>query len=234
MASAPARNGKTKPLHKDAPRSRAAQRELRKQQLIDSTIDSIAKRGFSETTLADVADGAGLSRGIVNFHFQSKDQLLVETLQYLSEEYSDNWERALRKAGPSPAERLIALVKADFEPAVCNRKKVATWSAFWGEAKSRPTYLKLCAERDKAYADAMLAICQDVIDEGGYPDLEAQTVADGLSAITDGLWLDLLMEPSSFDRERAKRVVFLFLSSVFPKHLTRAGEALGAARENAA
>ena len=47
--------------------SRAATKALRRQQLIDSTVDSIAKRGFSGTTLADVADGAGLSRGIVNF-----------------------------------------------------------------------------------------------------------------------------------------------------------------------
>ena len=40
--------------------SRAATKALRRQQLIDSTIDSIAKRGFSGTTLADVADGAAL------------------------------------------------------------------------------------------------------------------------------------------------------------------------------
>ena len=42
---------------------------LRREQLINATIDSLAKRGYAATTLADVADGAGLSRGIVNFHF---------------------------------------------------------------------------------------------------------------------------------------------------------------------
>ena len=78
--------------------SRAATKALRRQQLIDSTIDSIAKRGFSGTTLADVADGAGLSRGIVNFHFKSKEMLLVETLRYLAEEYRDAWRRGLERA----------------------------------------------------------------------------------------------------------------------------------------
>ena len=82
-------------------RGRAATKALRRQQLIDSTIESIAKRGFSETTMADVADGAGLSRGIVNFHFKSKEMLLVETLHYLAVEYREAWTRALEKAGPS-------------------------------------------------------------------------------------------------------------------------------------
>lgn len=61
-------------------RGRKASKETRRQQLIEATIDSLAKRGYAETTLADVADGAGLSRGIVNFHFESKENLLIATL----------------------------------------------------------------------------------------------------------------------------------------------------------
>ena len=67
-------------------RGRKASKETRRQQLIEATIDSLARRGYSETTMADVADGAGLSRGIVNFHFESKEKLLVATLQYMADE----------------------------------------------------------------------------------------------------------------------------------------------------
>ncbi len=204
---------------KELPRSRAATKELRRQQLIDSTIHSIAKRGFADTTLADVADGAGLSRGIVNFHFQSKDQLLVETLQFLADEYRDNWQKALGKAGDSAIERLAALISADFEAAVCNRKKIAVWFAFWGEAKSRPTYLKLCADRDLEYEAVMRGICAELIAEGPYPALDMDGLVSGISALTDGLWLDVLVEPKAFDREAAKRTVWLFLSGLLPRHL---------------
>jgi len=210
-------------LPRDVPKSRAATREFRKQQLIDSTIDSIAKRGFSETTLADVADGAGLSRGIVNFHFQSKEQLLIETLQLLSEEYREVWRRALAKAGDSAVQRLLAMVQADFDPAVCNRKKIAVWYAFWGEAKSRPTYLKLCADRDSEYAEAMEEVCRRLIEEGGYEGLDGAMVAQGIAAITDGLWLDCLVDPKGFDRERAKRIAYLFLAAVFSRHIAPDG-----------
>ena len=63
-------------------RTRPETRERRREQLIRSTIDSIARRGFAETTLANVADGAGLSRGIVNFHFKSKDALLAQVREH--------------------------------------------------------------------------------------------------------------------------------------------------------
>src|SRR5512144_3072817 len=80
-------------------KGRKASKETRRQQLIEATIDSLAKRGYSETTMADVADGAGLSRGIVNFHFESKEKLLVATLQYMADEYSQHWRAALQNAG---------------------------------------------------------------------------------------------------------------------------------------
>ncbi|MBL9048101.1 MAG: TetR family transcriptional regulator, partial [Tabrizicola sp.] len=88
-------------------------REQRRAQLIEATIDSLAKRGFAETTMADVADGAGLSRGIVNFHFESKEKLLVATLQYMADEYAAHWRSALMKAGEDPARQLAVLVAAD-------------------------------------------------------------------------------------------------------------------------
>src|SRR6476660_2776916 len=80
-------------------RGRKASREVRRLQLSEATIDSLAKRGYAETTMADVADGAGLSRGIVNVHFESKEKLLVATLQYMADEYAVHWRNSLRKAG---------------------------------------------------------------------------------------------------------------------------------------
>lgn len=140
-------------------KGRKAPKETRRRQLIDATINSLAKRGYSETTLADVADGAGLSRGIVNFHFQSKDELLVETLRFLSDEYRDHWRAAQARSGPDPAERLRGLVSADFDRAVCTRRKLAAWCAFWGEAKSRPTYQKMCGPLDEDYHRTLVEVC---------------------------------------------------------------------------
>lgn len=201
-------------------KGRKASKEMRQLQLIEATIDSLARRGYSETTLADVADGAGLSRGIVNFHFESKEKLLVATLQYMSEEYASHWRAALEKAGEKPAEQLTALVDADFHRVICNKRKLAAWCAFWGEAKSRPTYQALCGSRDEAYQDVLANLCGALIEEGGY-DLNARVAATALDALLEGLWLRLMMGSSGISRPTARRSAIAFLACMFPKHYPR-------------
>ena len=128
-------------------KNRTEPKEKRRLQLIEATMRSIASHSLSETTVSTVSSEAGLSRGIINLHFKSKENLLAETLRYIAEEYKASWEKALQSAGPSPAEQLAALVEVDFKLPVCDRNKLAVWFAFWGESKSRPTYRKLCATR---------------------------------------------------------------------------------------
>jgi TetR/AcrR family transcriptional repressor of bet genes len=204
-------------------KGRKASKETRRLQLIEATIDSLAKRGYSETTMADVADGAGLSRGIVNFHFESKEKLLVATLQHMSEEYAAHWRGALDKAGDDPARRLAAVVAADFDRAVCSRRKLAAWGAFWGEAKSRPTYQALCGSRDMAYQEMMAVLCRALARDGGY-GFDPDKAALGLSAMLEGLWLRLMMGGEDINRERAQDAAFEQLAIVFPKHFPIAAE----------
>lgn len=201
-------------------RGRKASKETRRQQLIEATIDSLAKRGYSETTMADVADGAGLSRGIVNFHFESKENLLIATLQYMADEYSAHWRASLLKAGDQPASQLAALVAADFDRTICNRRKLAAWCAFWGEAKSRPTYQALCGARDEAYQNVFIELCRVLKVEGGY-DFDPHATALSLSAMLEGLWLRLMMGTEEVTRESAHHAAQEFLASVFPRHFSR-------------
>jgi TetR/AcrR family transcriptional repressor of bet genes len=109
-------------------------------------------------------------------------------------------------------------VDADFEKTVCDRNKVAVWFAFWGESKSRPTYRKICAARDEQYDHMLIELCTNIVRHGGYDSVSPGTVAKGLSAMSEGLWLDLLINPKSMTPELAKSVCFEYLANVFPKH----------------
>ena len=76
---------------------------------------ALARKGFAALTVADVAQEAGLSPGIVIFHFTSKDELLAAVLSFLA----DRIPRALDEtgcgsAGPSAAERMKALLLCRF------------------------------------------------------------------------------------------------------------------------
>lgn len=201
-------------------RGRKAPKETRRLQLIEATIDSLAKRGYAETTMADVTEGAGLSRGIVNFHFESKEKLLVATLQHMYDEYAAHWRAAQLTAGDNAPDQLQALVVADFDRSICNKRKLAAWCAFWGEAKSRPTYQALCGARDADYQNIFVELCRALKEEGGY-EFEPDSIALALSGMLEGLWLRLMMGTEDITRASALRSALEFLSSVFPKHFPR-------------
>lgn len=202
-------------------KSRKASKETRQQQLIEATIDSLAKRGYSDTTLANVADGAGLSRGIVNFHFESKEKLLISTLQYMSDEYAGHWNTALEKAGPGAANKIWSLVNADFDRRICTRRKLAAWCAFWGEAKSRPTYQALCGASDLNYQKTFTELCAELKADGGY-DYDPEPMALGICSMMEGLWFRLMMN-DGLTRERALGAAIEYVAAVFPKHISTSG-----------
>ncbi|WP_330984061.1 MULTISPECIES: acrEF/envCD operon transcriptional regulator [Enterobacterales] len=51
---------------------------ITRQKLIDAAIEQFARRGVSETTLTDIADAAGVTRGAVYWHFTSKAEIFNE------------------------------------------------------------------------------------------------------------------------------------------------------------
>lgn len=200
---------------------RTAKRELRRQQLIDATMKCIARRGMSSTTLGDVAGEAGLSQGIVNLHFESKENLLNETLRFVADEYKAQFVKAFEKSGPGPADKLRALIELDLRPSICDRRKVAVWFAFWGEVQARPAYRKICDERDQYYDDTVERLAQEIIDDGKYDEVTAAAVATVLNSTTNGLWLSCLISPATFDRHEALAALMEYLANVFPKHFSK-------------
>jgi TetR/AcrR family transcriptional regulator, transcriptional repressor of bet genes len=191
-------------------------KDIRRQQIIEATITVIGRKGYAGTRLADVARQAKVSYGVVGFYFNTKDELLLATLQWLADEYTRVWRDAVAKAGTSPADRLRAIIDADFSRKIASEKKIAVWYAFWAEARTRSSYRKLCAQLYNDYHWQVRTLIQELIDQGGYEGLDAHQVTVALNAMTDGMWLDLQIQPRDFDRDFAKRAIEMFLSRLFP------------------
>ncbi|MDZ7749885.1 MAG: transcriptional regulator BetI [Halofilum sp. (in: g-proteobacteria)] len=191
-------------------------RDLRRQQLIDATITVIGRQGYAGTRLADVARQAKVSYGVVGFYFKTKEDLLLATLQSLAEEYTRVWREAVDRAGPSPVDRLRAIIDADFSSRIASEKKIAVWYAFWAEGRTRPKYRQLCAELYNDYHWQVRTIIEELIEQGGYTGLDPHQVTVALNAMIDGMWLDLQIQPREFDREQAKQVIEMFLGRLFP------------------
>lgn len=198
--------------------TRRVAKEVRRRQLIEAAIKSIAKHGLGDVTLSHVSKEAGLSQGIVNLHFASKENLLYETLQHLRLEYEQNWRAALNKSNDVPANRLASLLRADYQSSVADLKKLAVWFAFWGEAKSRPTYKKICQERVTDYTNILEQILTGLIGQGQHSDINVTKLAEGIMAMADGLWLNILISANGFKRKDGEKVMMQYLRQVFPEH----------------
>lgn len=200
----------------DRPRRTLAKDE-RRRQVIEATLSVIATRGLARLTLTDVAREAGISHGLVLFHFNSKENLLAETLAFLADEYQQNWEAAVQAAGQGPAEQLYAMVEADFHPAVTTPARLAAWCAFWGEAQSRPAYQEICGERDAAQIAKMEALCAALL-RGTNSSLDPVHAARILRLVVEGTWLDMMTSENPYSSEDGRRTVQAALSLFFPKY----------------
>lgn len=196
---------------------RTQSRDARRAQLIEATIQSLAERGFSRTTVTDVAARAGISHGLVLFHFQSKENLLAETLDFLAEEYRLNWQSTLADAGRAPESQILALIKADFAAAICTPARLSAWCAFWGESQSRPLYQARCGANDALYNSTLVDLCTAMNRQHGYSHDPEQT-ARLIRIMTEGVWLDLMTLEVPYSVSEAFETVLAGTRALYPRH----------------
>jgi TetR/AcrR family transcriptional repressor of bet genes len=175
----------------DSKRRRKGSREERRIQLIEATIEVLAQNGYARTTQTEVARKAGLSHGLVSFHFATKEKLLAETLAFIAEEYRQNWVGALEAAPADAARQLDALLRADFNPQICTQARLYAWCTFWGEAQSRPIYQQSCP-------------------------FDPVLVARMLRVAVEGVWLDMITMTNPYSAEEGLRSVHTCATAFFP------------------
>ncbi len=210
----------------NARNGRTASREVRRQQLIEATIESISKYGISGTTMTTVTGFAGLSLGIVNFYFESKEKLLEETLRFLAEEHRALWRKTIITEKPTAAGKLLAIVDAEFHPKICSHKKLTVWTAFYGEAGYRKSYREIMSGIDTERWQTSTRLCREIIEQGRYDGMKAESIAETLEGLFDGFCLNILIYPGEFTREDARNRIRSYLATVFPAHFD-AGTAPG-------
>ncbi|AKT38355.1 TetR/AcrR family transcriptional regulator [Chondromyces crocatus] len=86
--------------------------ELRRAQIADAFIAVVADVGVDAATVPAIAEAAGLSPGLVHYHFETKDEILPLAIERLSLLLEMRIEGRLRAAGDDPRARLHALVNA--------------------------------------------------------------------------------------------------------------------------
>jgi betaine-aldehyde dehydrogenase len=184
------------------PLARAEPEEGRRQQLIETTIETLAELGYVGTTLARIATRAGISPALLVHYFGDKDRLLEAAFRTLAGRLSTAVTSRLRTA-PTPRARVQAVIDANLGPEEFTRNVGAVWLAFWGQVAHAPRLKRVQA----VYQRRMLSNLRHAL-RGLLPPAEAKGLAATIAALIDGVWLRAaLSDWREADSEAARAMV---------------------------
>jgi AcrR family transcriptional regulator len=174
---------------------------LSRRALVAAAIRSIAEHGLSETTLTSVSEISGLSRGLVAFHFASKEALIRAALAEANRQYEESWREAVRAKGLSPRLRLETAITHDIGFARQHPDLLHLWFAIWGEARAQAIYREKALPMDRRYVEEMASLAA----AAGLARADAHDAARVINAFLYGTWLEVHLDPGGFSAKSALR-----------------------------
>ena len=217
---------------REASSVRVEAEDVRRRQLIEATIESLADVGFAACTLMDIARRAGVSPGLVAHYFGDKEGLLEATLRHLAGRLSRLVSTRLAQAR-TPRERIQAVIDANLAPEEFDRRTASVWLAFWGQVIHSARFKRV----QNVYQRRMLSNLRHALRQI-VPPREAQSIAVAIAAVIDGLWLRETLaaegEPESAGaRAIATAFVDAQLAAIRPRTALAEAPASRAGRDNA-
>ena len=180
-----------------APRFTRADPDVRRAALIEAAAASLSERGAGGASVRDVAARAGVSPGLLRHHFGSFSALMAQTYREVVSAVDASLDAAVAAAGDDPRARLRAFLEASFSPSIVDADLLGAWLGFWGLVRTDSAAAAVHAETYVAYRARLEGLLAPL----GVED--ARGAAIGLSALLDGLWLELCLDPAAFTREEA-------------------------------
>lgn len=192
------------------PAFRRAEPDARRLSLVEACARVLAREGVGGTSVRAIAVEAGVSAGLVGHYFSGIDALVAATYAHVEEQVSLAIDAAVDEAGSNPRARLEAFATASFRAPIADPQLLATWIAFWSLVRSRPDIARQHAQQYAAFRQRLEAL----LGECGVPAARQGSAAIGITALIDGLWLELCLSPDAFGAAEAARIVRAALDTV--------------------
>jgi AcrR family transcriptional regulator len=91
------------------PATQPERTEASRRALIEATIDVLASEGYRAATVGRIQEASGLSRGLVGYHFGSKDKLMEMVVESMRARYVEQTAAAHDPSGKTGLEQALAL-----------------------------------------------------------------------------------------------------------------------------
>ncbi|MEI9849656.1 MAG: TetR family transcriptional regulator C-terminal domain-containing protein [Sphingomonas sp.] len=176
-----------------------AEPDARRHSLIEAAARVLGERGAGGASVRTICAAAGVSPGLLRHYFDGIDALIAAAYAAVGERVGRALDEAVAAAGDDPRARLMAYVTASFRAPIADPALLATWIAFWSLVRSNA---RMEAMHREVYADYLRG-AEALLAECGVAPAEARMHAVAVTALVDGLWLELCLAPGIFTGEEA-------------------------------
>src|SRR6516164_3923103 len=202
-------------MARPAPKPRFARQPppVRRQALIDATIECLKRYGHEGLSIRTISAQAGVSVGLINHHFPNKDELVAAAYRHINSELVIGMQAAVARAGESPPARMRAFLEAWFSAPSLDADALAVWVVFWGLYRHSRLIQRVHRETYQDYVNLLRGMLAELLPSTrnsratrvrrgvrsvASPPVDLRLAAIGLTALLDGLWLEWCLEPGRF------------------------------------
>jgi TetR/AcrR family transcriptional regulator, transcriptional repressor of bet genes len=178
---------------------------IRKAALVKATISEIGRAGSLDVTVSQIAKRAGMSSALAHHYFGSKEEIFLAAMRHVLTLYGAEVRGALAAAKGDEA-RLHAVLYASFSPGNFRREAISAWLNFWVLAQSVPEARRLLAVYQRRLRSNLRSCLRP------FSVARAESIADGLGALIDGLYLREVLKSGPPDGVAAVTVALDYLN----------------------
>lgn len=193
----------------------------RRAQLVDCAIDALTQVGYQQTTVAEVARRAGVSKGVVTYHFRARDDLIWAVVSAVFASVAEHV--GTRFEGVPPGRFVAVYLGAWVDYYRSHRREMTAIAEIWTgfrDANGRPHLNARTLSAERALVESALAAGQA---EGALGDFSPRVIAVTLKAALDGLLGQLAMDPGLDLDAYRDELIALFDRATRPADLRRFG-----------
>lgn len=195
--------------------------EERRQALVRATLHCLAEQGTDKTSIRNICRQAGVSVGLVNHHYPSKEALIADVYEQVSSDLLNTLAEAANAATDDARARLSAFFEASFSPVFLDSGLLRGWLSFWSMTHKSRLVADVHDRTYGAYLKTLEGLLAGLAREARAPRLDARLGAIGLSGMLDGLWLEWCLNPRTFTPDEGVRLCEAFLDGLLATGLTR-------------
>jgi AcrR family transcriptional regulator len=183
---------------RSVPKFRRAAPAVRREALVAATLDCLRRFGHEGASIRRISAAAGVSIGLINHHFPSKAGLIAAAYETLALSLQESTRRMAEKKTASPRDRLRVFFRASFAPEILDPTVFNVWLVFWGMVTHSAQMREVHDRTYRQYRAMLESLLRELAACGACPRLKLRPAAIALSALLDGLWVELSLSPATF------------------------------------